>query len=110
MSIIDDVKKVEDVVVKGAEDVKKELELIFGKQGVDAFLTAAENLLKTEAGRIIKVAVTAAKDALPNGPGAILHGIASAFAGSALKAAGISVGTQILNLAIEAVLSGTAAL
>lgn len=104
MSVITDV---ENEVKKIAGAAKTDLEKIFGA-GVDPFLSAAESLLKTDAGKIISEAVALAKTQLPNGIGAVLHAFASGFASAKLQAAGISIGTQLLNLAIETVLAGGA--
>src|SRR5690242_230900 len=104
MSLLGPIKAVEGAIGGEAKKVGHDLSVLFGPK-VDAFKTAAEELLKTEAGVIVKAGVEAAKLALPNGPGAALHAIAAAFSQEALKQAGITVGSQLINLAIETILA-----
>lgn len=97
--------KVKSIAEQAVLTAKVDLEKLFGSAGVQTFLKAAEELLKTAAGAIIKKAVKDAQTALPDGLGAAKHALASDLAKKALESAGISLGTQILNLAIESVLA-----
>lgn len=104
MSLPEPIKAVEKAIVGEAKKVGHDLSVLFGPK-LDAFKSAAEELLKSEAGAIIKAGIEAAKKALPNGEGAALHAIASAFSVEALKQAGIAVSGQLINLAIETILA-----
>lgn len=104
MTIGSEIKAVENAVVGEAKKAGHDLAVLFGPK-VDAFKSAAEELLKSEAGKIIQTFVQAAKQALPNGSGAVLHAVAAAGSSEALKQAGISIEKQLLNLAIETVLA-----
>lgn len=104
MTIGSEIKAAEQAVVNEVKKAGHDLAVLFGPKA-DAFKSAAEELLKSEAGKIVATGVQAAKAALPNGIGPALHAVALAFSSEALKHAGLEVGTQLVNLAIETLLA-----
>jgi hypothetical protein len=89
----------------GSELVKLYLEVL-GSEGYKAFTTAAEELLKQEAGQIIRNACLLAGSALKSGSGAAIRAFAAALSLEALKQAGLTVSEALLNLAIELIVNG----